>query len=267
MREVSGDTFSEHIHQLHTDLLETESELSRRQALQRLRDTALATMAGSMYEGSALLAAENPDAILNFDGKEDFVNIHQLFYFGNQPITVDVVVSPKSASGQQTIVGNQHNGGVALQLNNGKAEFLVHNGKQYLRAVSDEEIPLDAPVHLTGICDGATVRLYVNQQLQKRFSVWNGRHKSSKQSFIVGADPDDGGQPQHFFSGTLEKLRISGVARDRTRGWKHAPFGKTDPFDAVYFDMSAIHEAQVPDRSKWKHHGSLNGDLVQQEAQ
>lgn len=258
---VSGESFSEQLQCIHTDLLDAPNHASRREALSTLRDVVSAALATSVLSAQHLFAAENnqlPQHELQFNGKTSHIVIPTLLYSGHQPISVEAVVHAKDVTGERTIVGNHHGNGLSLRMNNGYWEFVVHNGKKYVRSRSDEKISLEDAVHLTGICDGHSVRLYVDQKPQKQFSAWSGKHKVSALPFMIGADPDSEGQPQHHFEGSIQSVRISGVARDRVPLWKKLPFGKPDKFDAVYFDMHTIQDDTVADRSRWKHHGKMH---------
>jgi len=258
---VSAESFSEQLHLIHTDLLDAQDPVSRRQALSTLQQVIGAALATSLFSGKSLDAAgeDQPSSNqLHFDGTTSHIVIPSLLYSGHQPITVEAVVHPKSITGERTIIGNHHGNGLSLRMNNGYWEFVIHNGKKYVRSRSDEKITPEVPVHLTGICDGHSVRLYIDQQPQKQFSAWSGKHKASPLPLMIGADPDSEGQAQHHFEGSIHTIRISGVARDRVPIWKKVPFGKPDKFDAVYFDMHNIKDGTIHDRSSWKHHGKLH---------
>ena len=257
LRDVPTETFSDQLHLIHTDLLDAD-EPHRREILKRLRDTVCGALLLST-NGVSAAEQEKVQHNLLFDGKDDHVTIPSLYYPGRQPITLEARVIPTSVDEERTIIGNHHGNGLALRLQDGYWEFIVHNGKQYLRARSDEQAEVERQVHLSGICDGHTVRLYVHQEPQKMFSVWSGQHRASRLPFMVGADPDGGGLPQHAFTGSISALRISTVARDAVPTWKENPFGKTDRFDAVYWDFTQQDAGVIKDLSRWKHDGKMQG--------
>lgn len=257
LRDVPIETFSDQICPVDINATDT-SHPDRRLFLTRLRDV---VCTATLFSASDINAAETEkqEYQLLFDGKDDCVLIPSLRYPGRQPITLEARVTPSSVDGERTIVGNYHNGGLALRLRDDYWECIVHNNNQYLRARSDEQAVKDQAVHIAGMCDGRTVRLYIDQKPQKMYSVWSGSHRASQLPFLVGADPDGGGLPQHPFAGSIEALRISSIARDAMPTWKQHPFGKSDDFDAVYWDFTQKDGETIKDLSRWKHDGVIRG--------
>lgn len=251
-REVTPETFSDCIHPLHTDLLDASNDISRRDALIRLQKLVTGMTAANLALALAparTSAQEKEEApLLTFDGKDDAVIIPTLQYRGHQPICIDTVINPASIKDDATIVGNQHSGGVGLCLSRGKAEFSVHNGKQYLRVQSDDALKEGQEVRITAVCDHQALRLYVDGALQKNVFPWSGKHRPSKHPLYIGADPDAAGFPQHHFAGAISTLRISAIARDRTDIWKKHPFGTPDRFDAFYLNPES-----GEDQSRFRH--------------
>lgn len=247
---VSQETFSDVISQVHHELHSSSTEYSRREVLEHLRHLVCASVLSTQV---AEAAESEEQSVLLFNGESSYISIPSVYYPGNCPITVDTVITPASLDGEQTIIGNHHSNGFALRIADEHVEFIMHNGKQYLRARSDEPVTKDASVQLTGVFDGYTVRLHVDQKLQQLQSKWSGTHRASKLPLLIGADPDGGGVPQHLFTGAIEQVRISSVARDRSKAWKRNSFGRQDKFDALYLDISNFEKDTIHDRSRWKH--------------
>ncbi len=263
-KPVSHECFSAMLHRLHAEYLHADTDISRRQALRLLQGVIASAISGSI--GAKSIAQEDEkqrNTVLLFDGEQSHITLPTLIYAGQQPITLEAIVQPATLSGERTIIGNHQGNGVCLRLKSGYFECLMHNGKQFLSARSDTKAETDVAVHIAGVCDGQAVRLYVNRQLQQTAATWSGTHKASPLPLMIGADPDIGGAAQHYFHGSIHKIRISGIARDRMPQWRKNPFGPTDRADAAYFDVENIQGDVLNDISRWRHHGQLHNVKVE----
>ena len=74
---------------------------------------------------------------------------------------------------------------------------------------SNEPLPLDEWVKVTGEREGDELRLYVNGFLNS--TVNNTRNGSCENDFIIGAKIDEG--DERWFPGYIDEVRISNIAR------------------------------------------------------
>jgi hypothetical protein len=111
-------------------------------------------------------------------------------------------------------------------------------------------------VHAAGIVDASTARFFVDGKLQ-RSVVLTANYRRGSESFMIGATPPlDSGLMKHPFSGTIDELRLSKVARysaDFTPPTRFEP--DKDTLALYHFD-----EGQgdiLTDSSGNHHHGKI----------
>ena len=82
----------------------------------------------------------------------------------------------------------------------------------YLELPSKEPWQWDQWTHLALVFDGKTAAFYANGQLQSREST-EAKARHNRHPLYVGADPNGRGDPVSFFTGQIDEVRLSGVAR------------------------------------------------------
>ena len=82
----------------------------------------------------------------------------------------------------------------------------------YLKAHSDVAWPWEEWTHVALSFDGTTLRFFVDGALQEE-AEHAGRITANRLPLFIGADPDPRGEPMSFFSGFIDEVRISSVAR------------------------------------------------------
>jgi hypothetical protein len=107
--------------------------------------------------------------------------------------------------------------------------------------------------HLALVFDGHRATLYVNGQPQA-VQTTEARATDNDQPLYIGADPDQNGNASRFFTGTLDEVRLSSVARYDGPFTPQTVFQRDD--DTVlllHFDRSI--GGLFPDDSGRTHHG------------
>lgn len=221
----------------------TDAPLSRRAAVR-------ATLA-AVLAAPRLAAAEPAGTGLRCDRASEPLVVRDCSFGGATAISCSVTCTPDRTDAERTLVGDHHDAGFCLRFHDGYAEFLCHNGTQYLRARSDERLEAYARVTLLGRCDGKTVQLFVDGTLQRQAPAWFGRYRASKHPVHVGADPDASGLPQHHFIGMLHEVRLRADARSDRKGNPVLP-AAADRADVLWLDFAALTDGKLPDKSRFR---------------
>lgn len=201
-------------------------------------------------------ASPSPSYALDFVGSQHVAVDYK--YSTQYPITIEAIVTPSRTSAQ-TIIGNYQHSGLGLEINDrGFWAFSFHDGQSYVRADSMTAARVSRKVHLAGVFDPPRIRLFLDGQLQRSMLIVTKRHKASSFPFMLGADPNADGLPEHFFSGKIHSVRISRTARYQE---EFSPPMRLTP-DSVSVVALPIDEGTgnyVRDGSANNHHGVIRG--------
>lgn len=195
--------------------------------------------------------AQAPAAGVRCDRSAAPLAIADCAFDGTTPITCMVTCTPETVDGERTLVGDQHDAGFCLRICDGYAEFLCHNGRQYVTARSDKRLDAGTPVTIIGRCDGRALELFVNGVRQRHMPRWQGRYRPSAHTLHVGADPDGNDLPQHPFVGFLHEVRLRGDARSDRDGKPVLP-REPDKADLLWLDAADVHGGVLPDKSRFR---------------
>ena len=191
-----------------------------------------------------LVAAEPPLKGLSFGRMRPGIALEGVRYNGSVPLSCRVLCTPDRLKGRQTLLGDAHDGGFAVQLQDGFVEFVCHDGAQYVRCRSDVPLREGRQVEIIAVCDGLHLSLAVDGVPQRHRPAWTGKYKASALPLFLGADPDASGLPQNGFSGAIHAARMSGAVRLDRRGKPAFP-EKPDRHDLFVWD-GATDAAGVP---------------------
>jgi len=163
--------------------------------------------------------------------------------------TVECWVRGAEPTGNQTVVGNRHFGGLALTwsnaslhldrptawLNMSKVPGTARSGYLLLRPTRPWKTT--RWTHLAFVHEGRIARLFVDGRLSAE-GIAGGRLRVSDLPLYIGADPTQTGSPEQFFTGEIDDVRISTIARytkDFTPPANHA----ADEFTSLLVDFEA----------------------------
>jgi hypothetical protein len=195
---------------------------------------------------------------LQFNG-DGWVVASSLKYDGRAPVTLEAVVTATDVGGSgSSVVGNIHNAGIGIMLQDGTWQLICHDGTTYRRARSDESAKVGEKVHIAGVYDGRAVTLYINGIRQKAIEQMSGPHRASPQPFMIGADPTGSGRAEHFLNGTIHSLRISNSARYTTNFAVPLAFG-ADKSTVALWKLDEGQGLVLKDSSGNGHHARING--------
>lgn len=203
---------------------------------------------------------------LRFDGKGARVELP--FGFPKDgPITIEATVLVEEFHHQrprgQAIVANNHRGGISLDVERTKFNFLLQarskeRGDGYVRASSKSLPAAGSVVRLAAVYDGEEMRLFVEGKLAQR-TLRHGSFVPATFPFLIGASANDGPAGFDFpFTGVIDEVRISNVARysdayepvDRLGSDSHT-------LGLYHFDEGA--GEVLKDASSHGHHGTILG--------
>ena len=161
---------------------------------------------------------------LQLDGKDDYLVIPDLYFDGQSPVTLEMIVRVDSFNddwGRTSLISTIESGGISLDLDRGRPRLALsvtryqdrtNWQKKYAAAKSNSEFPLGKLVHIAGAWDGKTLKLFVDGKLVgEQHDVVKCANVVSH-PYCIGADPDLSGDQEIFqgqWIGLLQQVRIS----------------------------------------------------------
>ncbi|MGE3165597.1 MAG: LamG-like jellyroll fold domain-containing protein [Planctomycetota bacterium] len=153
------------------------------------------------------------DAWLALDGKQACAAVASPF--GSPPqgaFAIEAWIWPDQSHGQRSILAKSESSEYFLAMTDGRPAFGVHLGGAYVTARAQEPIPGGAWTHVAGVFDATRVRLFVNGRVVAERPAQGDRTINTLPLFI-GAEPTRRGDPNEFFCGRIDEVRISSTAR------------------------------------------------------
>lgn len=128
------------------------------------------------------------------------------------PFTLEAWVKPDELAGYRGIIAKTESSEYALFSDEGAPTFDIHLGGRYQGAKTNVPMRAGQWTHLAGVYDEQSVTLFVNgKQVQKTPA--RGKRRRNKLPLIIGADTDPRGQATRAFSGGIDEVRLSKIAR------------------------------------------------------
>lgn len=147
---------------------------------------------------------------LEFNGQSSHISIPRLRYDGSYALTLEAWIRPSSSKAGD-IIGNMQNAGIAFGVAEDRCVVTTHNGRDHIRLEAGKLVH-GREVHVAGVFDGVTIKIFVNGQLQgeKQF---RGLYKRSSLAMIIGGNPEQNKPPIFVFSGIIDEVRMSSTVR------------------------------------------------------
>jgi hypothetical protein len=163
------------------------------------------------------------------------------------------------------IVANTEGSGFGLfwrTKKHARPSALARVGGKYLTVVSKGAWNWSAWTHLALSYDGQKLRYFVNGILQGEDA--GGPHAQSGHRLFVGAEPNRHSAPREFFTGAVDEVRVSKVARYVAdfRPKKNFMRDKATLL-LLHFDRETVADRVLLDDSGMHHHASPHGTPVQ----
>jgi len=151
---------------------------------------------------------------LDCDGVDDVLAVSsESLQLQDGPLTVECYLSAHSVEGQSGVIAKTENSEFGLFIKDAVPEFSLHLDGAYV-TVRASEAPLQSAswYHLAGVFDGSELRLYVDGRLAASQAA-SGRRTHNDLPLMIGADVNSSGNSTRHFSGWMDEVRISSVAR------------------------------------------------------
>ncbi|HEX4132581.1 MAG TPA: SUMF1/EgtB/PvdO family nonheme iron enzyme [Pirellulales bacterium] len=142
--------------------------------------------------------------------RKSYVEVPDWKYDGKTPLTVEAWVTPRSipAKGSAPVLTNKKgSGGVELALTATRKWMFEMRTESRYESSNGPATTLDSLVHVAGMFDGKSDRIYINGRLQKQAASIES-FKPSSMLLMIGSTITG-----EFFDGTIREVRISSVVR------------------------------------------------------
>ena len=227
---------------------------------------------------------EQPQSLaygLHFDGVNDHIQIPSLRYDGSTPITLESWVTPSNDARQQAIIADTSNAGIALEVVDGFPQIVARCSEHavpddepvddYMRVVSPVRLNQNQAVHLAGVFDGESLRLFVGGVLHAEQQV-GSRYQASMLPLQIGGDPYPRWTGDRLdgvrlpFRGVIHNVRVSYNARYLQKFAPEFPLEPDEYAEAVYRFDSPSHQGfdrvfEITDLSGNGHHGTFQRNV------
>jgi len=150
---------------------------------------------------------------LEFNGRDSYVDLPTLRYDGSHPITLETTVMLDDVASRLTVIGNAQSTGTALSFQPDRHGSFIAKDPVIFRIVyTREPVTPRRTYHFAASHDGATIRLFLDGKLQQAAQL-AGAYEPSRDRFMIGALPPSSADIRWPFSGIIDELRISKIAR------------------------------------------------------
>jgi hypothetical protein len=175
------------------------------------------------------------------------------------PFTVETWLCGDDFTGRRGIVAKTENSEFALFGSDGIASFTVRLGGAYVAAKSRQPVLQNGRWHhVAGVFDGREVRCYVDGALVGA-AAGTGERATNALPLYIGADPDQDGAPVSTFTGRLDEVRLSKVARYQGAAFTPAARHTTDQDTVLLLHLDADFGPWCPDASSARAHAQRRG--------
>jgi len=190
------------------------------------------------------------DRALLLDGRDDALILENKdFQLPDGPLTVEAWIFGHDYKGRRPLLAKTQSSEYGLFVDNGKPSFIIHLDGKYRSAAAAKPVLQPNKWHwVAGVYDEKEVRLYVDGELVGRAKA-SGKRRTNKHPFYIGSDPDSKGRPESLYSGLIDAVRISTVARYGQEKVKPCTTFKADKGTVLLLTMDHEHGPWILDQS------------------
>jgi len=205
------------------------------------------------------LPPASKDRSLVLDGESAAVIPSQKIVLADGPLTLECWFTGEDFSGRRGLVTKTEGSEYGLFVTDGKPGFSVHVGGEYADAeVTNSVLQPGVRYHLAGVYDGKSARLYLDGNLIASVDR-AGKRKTNDLPLVIGGDVDGAGKPTSEFTGTIEAVRLSDVARYAGKSFAPESDWTPDASTVLFFDMDRNMGPWAIDESASHAHAKLVG--------
>lgn len=207
-------------------------------------------------------SAQATDHVLSLDGDGDWLAVaNDQLALHDGPFTVEARFRAESFEKRVGLVNKTESAEFGIFLNAGVPSFIVHLGDRYATVEAGAAASARAWHHVAGVFDGKELRLYVDGKLTARKAASGSRTRNAL-PLLVGADVDGKGLGTSEFTGAIDEVRISSIAR--YAGEVVEPRAHHEPNDStvLLLPMDVALGAMTLDLSRQRAHARIRGDAV-----
>ena len=203
----------------------------------------------------------DPDLVLSVEGNDQAVKFDaEQIEFPDGPFTLETWFQITRNTPRTGMICKTEGSEYGFFISNGVPDFHVHLDGAYTIA-TDPKLTVEPGAwhHLAGVFDGREVRLYLDGTLMDRKPA-SGKRTMNKLPLYIGGDVDGNGNLTSPFTGNLDGVRLSRIARyaDEQFVPEVRPVGDEQTVFLLNFD--ADHGVWTYDGSPRKIHPRLQGN-------
>jgi hypothetical protein len=153
------------------------------------------------------------DMALSLDGDDALVIPVEQCNVPDGPFTLECWMNAEAFGERTGLLCKTESSDYGIFVSKGRPEFSVFVGGKYQTARAENlSLTVGQWYHIAGVFDGKQVRLYVDGRIVG-VTDGAGRRKTNNLPLIVGADVSGNGEPNSFFKGKIDSVRLSTGAR------------------------------------------------------
>ncbi len=177
------------------------------------------------------------------------------------PLTLECWCKARTFGSRVGLITKAQGSEYGLFVSNGNPYFTVHAGGQYREADSpDTHMETDRWYHVAGVFDGQEVRTYLDGQLISSVQ-GSGERRQNGLPLLVGADVDANGQGVSHFTGAIDGVRLSKVARYQGKSFEPIRRHESDEQTLLLLNFDGFVGPWAYDESANQAHAIKVGDV------
>lgn len=200
-----------------------------------------------------------PKGAARFNGSNQALSIPSKSFKVKNELTLECRFKADTFSDRMGLVTKTESSGYGLFVSDGRPQFSILVGNEYLNAVASSPVlKTNTWHHLAGVYDGKQARLYLDGKLIGSADR-AGQLKDNRLPLIIGGDVDNRGRAVSHFAGLIDSVRLT--PRSLYKGETSNVLEFVD--DAVIdFDLDEHIGPWHPDSSPSKAHATSTGNVT-----
>ncbi|MFT4541164.1 MAG: putative phosphohydrolase [Planctomycetota bacterium] len=207
----------------------------------------------------AVKKAPKQNMVLLLDGAS---SVRVPLAWDHSAFTLECWVRGTAPKGWSGLVAKTQTSGFSINWNTtgGDGHLRLKGSKGYTVVGAGKALDWEDWNHLAFCWDGEEARFYVNGELTERTPA-EGEILGNHHPLYIGADTNHRGNPEHAFTGAIDEVRISKVARYNDR-FRPKKMHREDKDTVALFHFDRVVDGVFPDASGNRNHGWATGKPV-----